>query len=108
MCEHVFAHEQISLTVLRDNFLCGLGAEEFRHRFNAVIAACRFSRSERWLNAEHRNAALLEPAQKIAVIACDFDDPMLRSKSKPPNHHLAVTLRVLKPRVGVAREVDVD
>ena len=104
--EDVVADQQIGPLPRGDQLAGGGRAEELHQRRDARRLGRGGDVGGR-LDAEHRHAPLLEPAQQVAVVAGDLDHLVAGAEAEALDHRRRVGLGVAQPAVGKGGEVGV-
>ena len=97
LCQHIVGDDQIGVPPVGHHFSRGFGIEEGDECRNACLSR-GFRHIGSGFDAKNRHAEFNEMLQQITVIAAQFDDEAIRSKSEPAFYRFAVAGGVRHPR----------
>jgi len=104
--QHVVADEEVGPPASGGEPAREGGAEEFDERFDA-LADCLVGRALGRLDAEARDAGLLEVLEQVAMGRGDFDDEGAGAQAQPLRHLLHIAAAVFEPVFRDGGEIDV-
>ena len=100
MGEDIVGVDDVGELALRCEPAGKLLVEELHDRRNALGLDRELGDVGRWLDAEHRDTALLVELQQVSIVACHLDHKTFRAKTAAGDQRLDQHARVLDHRIG--------